>query len=87
MSRTRRASRRFRGANEERAVEKLGPEEQTDARDVEAEHVVRDRRQVRSPGGRRGGQVGGRQVMNAGKSHMDAVEQSGKSAGEAYMQG
>jgi len=78
-------------------VEESKPGEHTDARDAEAEHVVRDRRQVSSPGGRRGGQIGHRQgwqheirqVMNTGKSCMDAVEQSGKreSAGEAHMQG
>ena len=72
------------------------PGEHTDARDAEAEHVVGDRKQVSSPGGRRGGQVGDRQglqqerqVMDTGKSCMDAVEQSGKGerVGEAYMQG
>jgi len=75
-------------------TEESKPGEQTDA---EAEHVVGDRRQVRSLGGRQGGQFRGRQgrqqksrqLMNAGKSCIDAVEQSGKgeSAGGAYMQG
>jgi len=58
--------------DEERAAEELGPGgglearrgEHTDARDAEAEHMVGDRRQVSSPGGRRGGQVGDRQTRD-----------------------
>ena len=65
------------------------PGEETDARDAEAEHVVGDGRQVSLPGGRRGEQVRIRQEKSAGKSHMDAVEQSGKDrrVSEAYIRG
>ena len=61
-----------------------GQAEETKPGDAEAKHVVG----TSSPGGRRGGKEI-KQVIDAGKSCMDAVEQSGKGAstGEAYMQG
>ena len=52
---TRSEQQRSRGQAEE-----TKPGEQTDARDAKVEHVVGNRRQVSSTGGRQGGQVGGR---------------------------
>ncbi len=73
------------------------PAEQTNTRNAEAEHEVRDGRQVSLPGGRRGEQVGNRQSrhreirqeMNAGKSRIMQKNNraTSESAGEAYMQG
>ena len=73
------------------------PAEQSDNRDAEAEHEVRDRRQVSLPGGRRGEQVGDRQSWhqeirqekNAGESRIMLKNNLAVSegAGEAYMQG
>ncbi|TWW71598.1 hypothetical protein D4764_16G0000950 [Takifugu flavidus] len=66
-------------------AEKSKPGEQKGTRDVEAEVVVRGRKQVGCPGNRQGRQNEDRQGRqrairqgnNAGKSCMDAEEQSG----------
>ena len=54
-------------------VEESKPNEQTDARDTEAEFVLRDRRQVSLPGvsrGRHGQPQNIRQVMTTGTPRM-----------------